>query len=211
MSGRMSEDVTIHSDSDWACCKETRKSSTAGVILIGNHRLTAYTRKQNIIARRSSEKELYAAALGASESQGRVSLLCDLGYMMKPVLATDAQATEQILHRQGLGRLKHIDVAYLWVQDEVRSERLTVRRSRYQAAGCTTRAVNRCAGYSSSAQILWWWYLGAATVGMLKPTVLDCKCSLSGSTVSEARVQHRRILGDILSCISFSLEVFRDS
>ena len=34
---------------------------------------------------------------------------------MKPVLAIDAKATEHILHRQGIGRLKHIDVAYLWM------------------------------------------------------------------------------------------------
>ena len=48
-------------------------------------------------------------------------MLRDLGYEKKPVLAIDAKATEHILHRQGIGKLKHIDVAYLWIQDEVRS------------------------------------------------------------------------------------------
>ena len=52
----------------------------------------------------------------------------DLGYEKKPVLAIDAKATEHILHRQGIGKLKHIDMAYLWIQDEVRSRRLQVRR-----------------------------------------------------------------------------------
>ena len=52
------------------------------------------------------------------------------GYEKKPVLAIDAKATEHILHRQGIGKLKHIDVAYLWIQDEVRSHRLRVRRVR---------------------------------------------------------------------------------
>ena len=77
---------------------------------------------------RRSEAELYAATLGAYESKGIVSLLKDLGYEMKPVLATDAMAKEHILHRQGIGRLKHIDVAYFWMQDEVRYKRLRVRR-----------------------------------------------------------------------------------
>ena len=45
---------------------------------------------------------------------------------MKPVLAIDEKATEHILHRQGIGILKHIDVANLWMQ--VRSKRLRVRR-----------------------------------------------------------------------------------
>ena len=52
----------------------------------------------------------------------------DLGYEKRPVLAIDAKATEHILHRQGIGKLKHTDVAYLWIQDEVRSGRLQVRR-----------------------------------------------------------------------------------
>ena len=54
----------------------------------------------------------------------------DLGFAVKPVLAIDAKATEHTLHRQGIGKLKHIDVAYLWVQDEIRSKRIQVRRVR---------------------------------------------------------------------------------
>ena len=58
-------------------------------------------------------------------------MMCDLGFAVKPVLAIDAKKnTEHILHRQGIGKLKHIDVAYLWVQDETRSQRLRVRRVR---------------------------------------------------------------------------------
>ena len=59
------------------------------------------------------EEELYAAALATSESKGIVSLLNDLGYWMKPVLAIDTKATEHIPHRQGIGKLKHIDVPIL--------------------------------------------------------------------------------------------------
>ena len=46
------------------------------------------------------------------------------------MLAIDAKATERILHRQGIGKLKQTDVAYMWVQDEIRSQRLRVRRVR---------------------------------------------------------------------------------
>ena len=52
----------------------------------------------------------------------------DLGCEMKPVLAIDAKGTEHVRHRQGIGRLKHLEVTYLWMQDEVRSKRLRVRR-----------------------------------------------------------------------------------
>ena len=128
--GKTVEEITVFTDSDWAGCKETRKSSSAGIVMMGAHALKAYTRKQKIIARSSAEAEMYAAALGASELKGIVSLLRDLECEKKPVLAIDAKATEHILHRQGIGKLKHIDVAYLWIQDEVRSRRLQVRRVR---------------------------------------------------------------------------------
>ena len=127
---KMANEVTTFTDSDFAGCKETRMSSSAGVMLLGNHALKAYTRKHKIIAKSSAEAELSAAALGASGSKGIVSLLKDLGFELMPVLATDAKATEHILHRQGIGNLKHIDVAYLWKQDEIRSKRLLVRRIR---------------------------------------------------------------------------------
>ena len=57
-------------------------------------------------------------------------MMRDLGFAVKPVLNIDAKATEHILHRQGIGKLKHIDVAYLWVQDDIRSQRLLVHRVR---------------------------------------------------------------------------------
>ena len=93
----------------------------------GRHSLKAYTRKQKIIARSSAEAELYAAVLGASEPRGVESMMRDLGFAVKPVLAIDAKATEHILHQHGIGKMKHIDVAYLWLQDEVKSNRLKVR------------------------------------------------------------------------------------
>ena len=49
-------------------------------------------------------------------------------FAVKPVLIIDAKATEHILHRHGIGKMKHIDVAHLWPQDEVQSNRLGVRR-----------------------------------------------------------------------------------
>ena len=98
--------------------------------MLGGHTLKAYTRKQKAIAKSSAEAELYAAALGASAAKGVQSMMCDWGFAVKPVLNIDAKATEHILHRQGIGKLKHIDVAYLWVQDGIRSQRLRVHRVR---------------------------------------------------------------------------------
>ena len=79
--------MTTHSDSDWAGDKESRKSSSGGIAVLGTD-VEGYTRKQNIIARGSAESELYAAGFGASGSRGMVSLMRDLGHVLKPVLVT---------------------------------------------------------------------------------------------------------------------------
>ena len=47
---------------------------------------------------------------------------------MQPVLAIDVKATEHIHHKEGIEKLKRIDVACLWMQDEFRPKRLRVRR-----------------------------------------------------------------------------------
>ena len=90
-----------------------KETTNAGVILLGSHTSKACTRKRKVIASSTAEAELHAAALGASLSKGIGSLLKDLVYEVRPVLAIDAKATEPIFHRQGIGRLKHIDVPYL--------------------------------------------------------------------------------------------------
>ena len=40
-------------------------------------------------------------------------MMHDLVFAVKPVLVIDAKATEHILHRHGIGRMKLIDVTHL--------------------------------------------------------------------------------------------------
>ena len=66
----MAEQLTAFTDSDWAGCKETRKSSSTGAMMLGRHTLKAYTRKQKVIAKSSAQAELYAAALERQKRRG---------------------------------------------------------------------------------------------------------------------------------------------
>ena len=109
---------------EWCQRRKILEFRSDGVALVGRHFLEAYTKKQKVFARSSAEAELYAAALGASEAKGVQSVMCDLGFKVKPVLMIDAKATEHILHRHGIGKMKHIDVAH-----EVKSNRLRVHGS----------------------------------------------------------------------------------
>ena len=57
-------------------------------------------------------------------------MMCDLGLVLKLALVIDAKATEQILLIEEIGRMKHFDVPYKCLQDEVRSNRLKVLRAK---------------------------------------------------------------------------------
>ena len=104
--------------------------------MLGGDALKAYTREQNIIARSSAEAELYAAALGASQSRGIVSLLNDLGYEMKPVLAVNWEIEA---HRCGLfadGRRNQIQEAASTQGQERRKRCRPGNRTTQQSSDC---------------------------------------------------------------------------
>ena len=147
--GKLAEELTVFTDSDWAGCKETRRSSSAGVMKPGRDILKAYTRKQRFIAKSSREAELSAAALGEAEAKGVQSMMCDMGFAAKPVLAIDAKATEHIFHRQGIGKLKHIPVGTGRDQiPETASAQSQERRKRRRLGNETTQQYGDCEALS---------------------------------------------------------------
>ena len=44
--GKLAEELTAFTDSDWAGCKETRKSSSAGVPMLGGHHESTQTKAE---------------------------------------------------------------------------------------------------------------------------------------------------------------------
>ena len=110
--------VTANSDSDWAGDRRTRKSTSGGVIRIGHHYIKSWSKNQSTIALSSAEAELYAIIKTASESLGVMSILWDWDVRMEGDLMADASAALGIIGRTGLGKLRHIDTSYLWLQQE---------------------------------------------------------------------------------------------
>ena len=83
--------------------KETRKSSSAGIALVGRHQLKTFSsrrsssetvRKQNCLQRHWERQK----------RKGSRAVMCDLDFAVEPVLIIDAKATEHILHRHGIGK-----------------------------------------------------------------------------------------------------------
>ncbi len=115
-------------DSDWAGCKSSCRSTSGGVAKIGWHAIKAWSSTQATVAMSSAEAELYALTKGAANTLGFTAVMKDLGYDFNAMLHTDASATLSIAQRQGLGKLRHIRVQYLWVQERLRQGDLTVKK-----------------------------------------------------------------------------------
>ena len=73
------------------------------------------------MARSSGEAELYACNKGASIGLGIRSNLGDMGIVIAPqmTLSTDSSTAKAIASRRGLGKVRHIDVEELWIQERV--------------------------------------------------------------------------------------------
>ena len=123
---RMPEKLHTFTDSDWAGDRESRKSTSGGAITWGCHTIKTWSTTQQTIALSSGEAELYALVKGAAQSHGIASMLWDFGIEVGCTVCTDASAAIGMVHRQGLGKTRHIDVQYLWVQKDVYDGKIAV-------------------------------------------------------------------------------------
>jgi hypothetical protein len=116
------EKADAYTDSDWAGCRSTCRSTSGGALKLGEHCLKTWSSTQATVALSSAEAELYALTKGASQVLGLMSLLEDFGVVVSATVHTDASAAIGIVRRAGLGKLRHLNVRYLWLQDKVREE-----------------------------------------------------------------------------------------
>ena len=69
--------LNIWLDIDYAGCRETRKSTSGGVIMLGNHIIRFWSSTQKVIPLSSGEAEYYGMVKGASVAQGIKIMLGD--------------------------------------------------------------------------------------------------------------------------------------
>ena len=96
--------------------------------MFGDHMLKSWSSTQQVIAMSSGEAELYALIKGASQIKGMMTQFKEWGTEVNGIIRTDASAALGMVHRQGLGKTRHIDVQYLWIQGEVMEEKLSVTK-----------------------------------------------------------------------------------
>ena len=148
-------------DSDWAGCKASCRSTSGGAVLHGWHVIKAWATTQATVAMSSAEAELYSLTKGASTTLGLMALADDMGREVNATVHSDASAAVSIVRRQGLGKMRHIKVQYLWIQERVRKHDLNIAKvdgkvnpadlmTKYLSAGEIAYHMNTL-GFESSA------------------------------------------------------------
>ena len=87
-----------------------------------------WAKAQQVVSLSSGEAELHGIAQGCSQGLGLQSLLKDAGWHLPLHIYSDATAAIGIARRKGLGKIRHLDVTDLWIQDRIRSKAITLSK-----------------------------------------------------------------------------------
>ena len=113
-------------DSDWATDKVDRRSTSAGVAQLGGCTILTYSGTQGSPALSSAEAERYAIGSGACEGLFICAVAKELSVDLKLVVYSDSTATISQNLKMGLGRMKHVELRFLFVKDLVKREKLSL-------------------------------------------------------------------------------------
>ena len=99
-------EVTGYSDSDWAGCRVTGKSTSGAAVMIGTHFIKGWFRTQTIVTLSSAEAELIAL-VKCTADMGIRAMMNDWGRDTTSTLYADSSAALAIANRKGAGTLRH--------------------------------------------------------------------------------------------------------
>ncbi len=88
-------------------------------------------RAQGAYALSSAEAEFYAMIEAVTRAKGLRSLAVEVGFVdLENVvhIGTDSSAAKSFVGRQGLGKMKHLEIRDLWLQREVREGKAVVHK-----------------------------------------------------------------------------------
>jgi len=100
--------ATSYTDSDWAGCRKTARSTSGGIVTLGSHVIKTYSRQQKVIALSSAEAELYAMVAASAETLAIIAYAADLGISLGGKVYADSSAALGITQRIGIGKVRHL-------------------------------------------------------------------------------------------------------
>ena len=119
---RMYTKIRAFTDSDHAGCVRTRKSTTGLVLMCGQHTLKSSSTLQTTISLSSGESEYYAIVKATASVLGIRELFREWGVELDCMVLSDSSAARGMCSRRGLGKTRHVQTRYLWVQQKLKEK-----------------------------------------------------------------------------------------
>jgi hypothetical protein len=113
-------------DTDWAGCRETRKSTCCGIIRWCGVIITCYARTESVLAQSSPEAEYLGAVVLAAEMLYIAELIRFMGFKTQIEIECDASSAIAMASRRGLGRVRHMELKWLWLQQLVSTKKVRI-------------------------------------------------------------------------------------
>jgi hypothetical protein len=140
--------LSAYVDADFGGCKETRKSTTGFVIMLGNGAVMWRSRKQVTVALSSAEAEYVAASEAVRSIIWLRSILAEIGFEQKGPTTVFENNNACIAIGSNLEtkeRSKHIDIKYHFVREKIASCEICFRRidTKEQIADVLTKALDK--------------------------------------------------------------------
>ena len=97
-------------------------------MMIGGHCVKTWSATQKSITLSSGEAELVAAVKMSCELIGLCQLAKDWGQDLRAKVWVDSSAAIGVVNRKGCGKLRHVRVGMLWIQERVETGDLEVAK-----------------------------------------------------------------------------------
>ncbi len=107
------------SDASWGD-GPSRRSTSGGIIIYLGVVVLSYSRTQPVVALSTCEAELLALGTATQEGLFVKHMLAEAGIDAPLRVRTDSSAAKAVCQRRGVGRMKHLEVRHLWLQDAYR-------------------------------------------------------------------------------------------
>lgn len=121
-------ECVVSVDTDFAGCHKTRRSTSRGFISLGSHSLRHWSVTQSTIALSSGEAERVGLVRGAAQGLGFQSMMRDAGFERALHTRTDSTAAIGICRRRSIGKIRHLAVSDLWIQEKLQQNAFKISK-----------------------------------------------------------------------------------
>ena len=120
-------EIRVASDADWI--GEEGKSTSGYIITFMGMLIASGSKSQSVVARSAPEAELYGLNTAVSKGLFVQSILKDILNEEIPIRVwTDSSSALGIISRRGLGKIDHVGIEYLWLQQAIREREIYMEK-----------------------------------------------------------------------------------